>query len=165
MQNQHKRAKVFALTVSEHYSSITAGEAKHNLYFNSQIVASWFASHCLWTQMSWAYHRCLRFTFSMQKSVLFLKLSPLFTAARDPLHQVPKSGSFSRHSASEGAPSYLIPTTLYGWSCPYHSHRRRIRKLGARNLHQVTDLNSDLISPFFFSYFRGSSVNNFSPEL
>lgn len=109
------------------------GEANRNLYCSSQVVASWLAPRCLWTQMNWARHSCPRVsTIKVETSVLPQVFPSLYTCW-EPSSTSNKSGSVNCHCLSRRAsifdPNPKGSVFLYSWSC-HHLHRRRMWKQG-----------------------------------
>lgn len=92
------------------------GEANRNLYCSSQVVASWLAPRCLWTQMNWARHSCPGVgTIKAETSALSQVFPSLYTCW-EPSSSRNKSGSISCHCLV-GEPPYLIPTPRALYVC------------------------------------------------
>lgn len=96
--------------------SIAAGRQNHTLSCSSQVVASWLTSRCLWTQMNWARHSCLRVsTIKVETSVPPQAFPSLYTCW-EPSSSSNKSGSLNCHCLA-GEPPYLIPTPAALYIC------------------------------------------------
>lgn len=168
IQNQHKQAKLFALTVSERFSpsqrggkTVTCTVAPRLLHPDLHPGASGHR----WTAHATAVCELAQ---SRWKPVLSLKLSPSLYTCWEPSSSSNKSGSPNCHCLA-GEPPYLIPTPTILYICTFgpviiHTGEEKGRQGGE------ICTTSQIQIQIYFSFFllpgrRASSGKNFSPGL
>lgn len=150
IQKQHKRTKLFALTVSEHFSSSLLTRETVTCILTPGL---WLPDLSVFPVTS----GYIRPRYTMDVSNLTQSVQKGVSSSSSALRR--RESSSPGHPTSGWLPQNLVATTLHSPSYPGHSNRRR-QKLRAERLQKATDLNSHSIS--IQSYFREAGAHQAS---